>query len=381
MLFGHIVSAKFPPVLRLPYMSPQPLTATELDRITRAAKPVVPGRFSIGIPTYNRCDFLRRSIGCALGQSHQDVEIVVSDNASTDDTRLLAAEFGAKIVYYRNDRNLGAGGNWGQLPFLATGEYFSWLQDDDQIHPDFAAHAARGLSAGPDVRAYACYAASGPSLTTYISPVIYGPGVPLNWQAGQMTFFHPSDIAALGFFYNLGIPPTFACRTASLREAIPVIPTDCDLYVERLTPLLVSGSGLYAVEPWVGGMFFQHEAQTHKVLHSASLGAEQWRNMARRLAALIADYGDESWRKSLAIYFAQMAISDRIRWLWDQHTAGIDWKAVHPIAHEARELLIASLPEDARPLQESPRYGLRSFVKDMTPPIALKLVRGLRRRS
>ena len=352
-----------------------------IGSLARLPPPTVPGRFTIAIPTYNRAGFLRRSLQAALSQTYEKVEVLVCDNASTDDTPSVVSEFGARVRYHRHDRNLGASPNFLSAPLLATGEFFSWLQDDDQIHRDFAARAVKALTAAPDVRAYACYAASGPSVTTYISPVIYGPGVPLDWQSGQTTFFRPSDIAALGFFYNLGIPPTFACRTASMLEAIPLIPTDCDLYVERLIPLLVSSGGLYAVEPWVGGMFFQHPSQSHKVLHGAKLGTEQWRNMARRLASLIAEGSDESWRDSLANHFGQMAVSDRVRWLWDQHTAEIDWKAVHPIAHEARELLIASSPEESLPRQESTRYGLRSFVKDLTPPIALKLLRGLRRRS
>lgn len=155
-------------------------------------------------------------------------------------------------------------------------------------------------------------------------------------------------------------------------EAIPLIPADCDLYVERLLPLLVSQGGLYAVEPWVGGTFFQHPLQNHKVLHHANLGAEQWRNMARRLGAFIADSGDESWRMSLTDSFAQMAVSDRLNWLRDEYTADLDWKAVHPIAHEARELLVASLPPDVRPRPASKRSLVRTLIKDLIPPILLK---------
>ena len=334
--------------------------------------PTVPGRFTIAIPTYNRAGFLRRSVQAALSQTHEDVEVLVCDNASTDDTPAVVREFGPRVRYYRHDHNLGAYPNFLSAPLLATGEFFSWLQDDDQIHRDFAARAVKALTAAPDVRAYACYAASGPSVTTYIYPIIYGPGLPLDWQSGLTTFFRPSDIVALAFFYNLGIPPTFACRTVSMLEAIPLVPSDCELYVERLIPLLVSRGGLYAVEPWVGGTFFQHLSQNHKVLHHANLGAEQWRNMARRLAAFIADSGDESWRMSLTDSFTQMAVSDRLTWLRDEHTANIDWRAVHPIAHEARQLLVASLPPEARP-QPVPKKSLfRTLAVEMTPPIVLR---------
>lgn len=334
--------------------------------------PTVPGRFTIAIPTYNRAGFLRRSVQAALSQSHEDVEVLVCDNASTDDTPAVVREFGPRVRYYRHDHNLGAYSNFLSAPSLATGEFFSWLQDDDQIHREFAGRASKALTADPDVRAYACYAASGPSVTTYIFPGIYGPGVPLDWQSGGIESFRPSDIAAVGFFYNLGIPPTFACRTASILEAVPLIPADCDLYVERLIPLLVSQGGLYAVEPWVGGTFFQHSLQHHKALHHANRGAEQWRNMARLLGAFIADSGDESWRTSLANSFEQMAVSDRLNWLRDEYTADLDWKAVHPIAHEARELLVASLPPDVRPRPASKKSLVRNLIKDLTPPILLK---------
>ncbi len=342
---------------------------------------LVGGRFTIAIPTYNRATFLRRSLHAALSQTQENVEVLVCDNASTDNTPDVVAEFGKRVRYHRHDTNIGAFQNFFSAPALASGEYFSWLQDDDTIHRDFVKHAIEAFDASPEVQAYSCYSANGPSASTYVYPSIYGAGVPLDWQSGQITFFRPNQIAAIAFFHNLGLPPTFACRTKSLTNVLAAIPSDCDLYVERLIPLLIACGGTYGIEPWVGGLFYKHALQNHKQLHAMGSGATDWTNMARWLGHYIESHCDDSWRVMLATNLSQVATSDRVNWLRDPYTAGINWKAVHPVAQEARELLIASLPAELFAPVESPRYGARSFVKDLVPPLAVKLVRLLRRQS
>src|SRR4051794_16473111 len=66
------------------------------------------GLFTIGIPTYNRASvLLKRAIDSALTQSAENVEILVVDNASTDETQKVVAEAGKRVRYVRNETNLG----------------------------------------------------------------------------------------------------------------------------------------------------------------------------------------------------------------------------------------------------------------------------------
>lgn len=91
---------------------------------------------TIAIPTYNRANVLERALNSILFQLDERVEILVSDNASTDDTKRVMDLFCAKyprIRYVCNQRNLGPDKNFLQCYSLAKGEFILLLGDDDII--------------------------------------------------------------------------------------------------------------------------------------------------------------------------------------------------------------------------------------------------------
>jgi len=94
---------------------------------------------TIGIPTYNRADgFLGEAITSALRQTYSNVEIIVSDNCSTDNTEDVVKSFNeTSIRYYRQPVNLGPQKNFNFCVEKARGDYFQLLQDDDLIDDDF----------------------------------------------------------------------------------------------------------------------------------------------------------------------------------------------------------------------------------------------------
>lgn len=95
-------------------------------------------RVSIGLPVFNGAEFLRRAIESILGQDYRDIELIISDNASTDDTAPICREAAGRdprVRYHRNDRNIGAAGNYNKVFELARGEYFKWAAHDDECHP------------------------------------------------------------------------------------------------------------------------------------------------------------------------------------------------------------------------------------------------------
>lgn len=97
-------------------------------------------KLSIAIPTYNRSQFLQgaldRLFACNTILDAQ-IEIVISDNASTDNTenivRSAAEKYGKEIHYFRNEKNLGIDGNIHQVVNRSRGEYVWMLSDDDVI--------------------------------------------------------------------------------------------------------------------------------------------------------------------------------------------------------------------------------------------------------
>lgn len=90
--------------------------------------------FSIAIPTYNRAGFLQATIAIILEQTYKNYEIIIVDNASTDNTREVVKTFVDKrIKYTRNKENIGFPKNARKAMLLAKGEYILTMGDDDFI--------------------------------------------------------------------------------------------------------------------------------------------------------------------------------------------------------------------------------------------------------
>ncbi len=96
-------------------------------------------RVTIAIPTYNRAaTFLPGVIKSALAQRYKPLEIVVSDNCSTDQTGEVVRSFDdPRLRYVRPAKNLGSNGNYNNCLAEASGAYLLVLHDDDLIDPDF----------------------------------------------------------------------------------------------------------------------------------------------------------------------------------------------------------------------------------------------------
>lgn len=93
-------------------------------------------KVSIVIPTYNRKNMLAEALNSALDQDYPNLEIIVTDNASTDGTQELMIRYAKdiRVQYTRHEKNMGAGFNFTNgYTNLATGEYVLLLNDDDYL--------------------------------------------------------------------------------------------------------------------------------------------------------------------------------------------------------------------------------------------------------
>lgn len=95
---------------------------------------------SICIPTYNRCDKICESLRRMVSNIKEDCEIVVCDNASTDETenkvKEICNEFKC-VKYYKNNKNIGPDENFKKVLSLAKGKYCFLLGDDDYLKNSF----------------------------------------------------------------------------------------------------------------------------------------------------------------------------------------------------------------------------------------------------
>ncbi len=93
-------------------------------------------KVSVCIPTYQGEATLGAAIESVLAQSHSDFELIVIDDASSDSTRAIVERFtDPRLVYLRNEYNLGPQGNWNRCLDMAQGKYFKLLPHDDLLHP------------------------------------------------------------------------------------------------------------------------------------------------------------------------------------------------------------------------------------------------------
>ena len=112
--------------------------------------------FSICIPTFNRAPMLAQCLEYIAGFADADFEIVVGDNASTDNTAEVVASFVPRIknlVYIRRSENIGFARNMDSVLRRATRKYIYILNDDDYVFEEALHMCERVMNANPNVAA------------------------------------------------------------------------------------------------------------------------------------------------------------------------------------------------------------------------------------
>jgi glycosyltransferase involved in cell wall biosynthesis len=107
---------------------------------------------SIGMPVYNGANYVRRSVQSLLAQDYEDFELLISDNASTDETESICrelAESDGRIRYFRNETNVGASRNYNRVFRFANGAFFKWAAHDDECHRTMLRRCVEVLERAP----------------------------------------------------------------------------------------------------------------------------------------------------------------------------------------------------------------------------------------
>ncbi len=108
---------------------------------------------SVGLPVYNGEQFLAEAIKSVLDQTHDDLELIISDNGSDDRTQEICQSFAAgdsRVRYHRHEENRGAAFNFNFVLAEASGEFFKWMAHDDVCGPKFLEVCLEALVDDPD---------------------------------------------------------------------------------------------------------------------------------------------------------------------------------------------------------------------------------------
>lgn len=118
---------------------------------------MVTPEISIGVPVYNGASAgLSSTLDSIISQSFENFELIISDNASTDETQEICQDYARRdrrVRYHVNAANIGAGANFNRVFELSRGRFFKWAAADVQCMPgmlqrcyDIAADSRRGFS-------------------------------------------------------------------------------------------------------------------------------------------------------------------------------------------------------------------------------------------
>jgi glycosyltransferase involved in cell wall biosynthesis len=114
---------------------------------------------SVCLPVYNGEEFLNEAIESVLAQSFTDLELLIGDDVSTDNSETIARKYAEKdkrIIYWKNDANKGLFGNYNECMRRATGTYIKPFAQDDILDTKLIERMVSGFKADPDIALIAC---------------------------------------------------------------------------------------------------------------------------------------------------------------------------------------------------------------------------------
>ena len=108
---------------------------------------------SIGVPVFNGDKLLAQALAALLHQDYNNLEIIISDNGSTDTTSNICKEFvnkDTRVKYFRSEENFGLSWNFNRVLELSSGKYFMWAAHDDLREPSFVRACVEKMEQCPE---------------------------------------------------------------------------------------------------------------------------------------------------------------------------------------------------------------------------------------
>lgn len=203
---------------------------------------------TVCIPTYNRAQLLRQTIQSVRNQTFSDWTLVISDDASNDNTAEVVHGFGdARIRYHRQSHNLGVAANLQAVTALADTEFVALISDDDIYLPDHLAAALDALRAYPHAAYHAC-----PAICFGVGPEKELRPVAISDRTTSQLYFAPADAVRFLGIDTPGPINTIVCRRDRFHDRLfwgPPGYINVDLLI--MTQLMAQGGFVFGNQPTV----------------------------------------------------------------------------------------------------------------------------------
>ena len=109
-------------------------------------------KYSVIVPVYNVESYLRKCLDSIIAQTYKNIEIIISDNKSTDNTVSVVNEFkDNRISFYKNDSNIGLARNWNKCLEKCKGEYIHFICADDTLSPECIEEKVKVMNSDKDI--------------------------------------------------------------------------------------------------------------------------------------------------------------------------------------------------------------------------------------
>ncbi len=105
------------------------------------------------MPLYNEASFVQKTLVSVLAQDYENIEIIISDNASTDETFEICntvAQSDPRITIHKHEENLGVSDNFQYVLDRASGTYFMWASGHDLWSPNLISECVELLETSPN---------------------------------------------------------------------------------------------------------------------------------------------------------------------------------------------------------------------------------------
>lgn len=228
-------------------------------------------KLTIGVPTFNRPDFLPKALRSALGQS-RPTRVIVTDNGDPGPTEeiLASEEFAGQDITYIKTVADSAWPNWRAAAQAAETDYFAWLQDDDVVRDTYAERIIDVMDYFPDANLWlarlAC-AFDDQNGMPYKGNFPWVPmdmlhGKPARWMGGEI-------IAASSYATSWSLCPAQAFRTGpKFSAALEEMPEHADIFIERMFAARMAVGGSIVTDPIIAGYWVQHTRMLHLQLNA-----------------------------------------------------------------------------------------------------------------
>lgn len=221
-------------------------------------------KVTIGVTTYNRPEYLRRCIRSILNQKYQNFEIVIGNDyvpvPVTFETLGIPPDHRIRILNY--EVNIGAYNNNYSLIRKAEGDYFTWLADDDLMHPLFLQKAYDALAATEALAFFSSYSEMVIEEEDFLAA---------SHDDGELTVYDCRDFISDYASRRIRAVGCYGIFKKQVLEAIysaPKFGTGLAVYVDTFIPLIVASLG--GIAYWNKDLVY---LRTHSGSQSASSSA------------------------------------------------------------------------------------------------------------